>query len=127
MNSTIARSESGGNAEDLEAFRLLERAEILPPQGLIHPSAHGSIAYLFSVPAQRGAFVGAARAAIDDPADMRVALHGAPLGARRPGADVVGAVDHHEPHGDYARKALAVEVGQPQEFFVLAERLERRG
>jgi hypothetical protein len=74
---------------------------------------------------QRSAFVAAAWAAIDDPADTRVALHGAPLGARRPGADVVGAIDHHKPHGDYARKALAVKIGQPQEFFVLAERLER--
>src|SRR4051794_21522476 len=42
-----------------------------------------------------------------------------------PSADVVGAIDHHEPHWDYARKALAVKIGQPQEFFVLAERLER--
>src|ERR687888_95586 len=101
MNSTIERSESGGNAglsmacsfrpsgqspviytaEDLDEFRLLERTEILPPQGLIHTSAQGGIAYLFNVPAQRDAFVAAAWAAVDDPADARVALHGAPLGA----------------------------------------------
>ena len=79
------------------------------------------------MPTQRGAFVAAAWAAIDDPADAGVAFHGAPLGAPRPGADVVGAVDYHEPHGDYTRKALTVEVGQPQEFFVLAECLERQG
>ena len=100
-------------AKDLNEFGMFWRTEILRPERIIHASTHSSIEDLGSVPAQRDTFVAAAWSAINNPADACVALHGAPLGARRPGADVVREVNHHEPHGDHTRKTLAIEISQP--------------
>src|SRR5262249_22799587 len=76
-----------------------------------------------ATPAIGGALEGAPPPAINDPADTGIALHGLPLGAGRASADIVRTVEEHKPYWHHAGIALAVEIGEPQELFLLAERV----
>src|SRR5947209_8156918 len=102
-------------AEDLNEPRSIRGTEIFSPQRLIDAGTHRRLTDLFATPTHRDAFVVVPDSTINDPSDASVALHGFPLGAGRASANVVRAVEEHEPYWHHAWTALTIEIGEPQE------------